>query len=187
MVKKKATIEIAGELFKTKRKHFAFESLYKEIQNMKDFKKLEDFSNLESVSLNGTNVNDEGLKYISNCITINNLNLTFTPISDKGISHLTNLKNLNYLRLKETDITDKSISSFNKMNALKELQIHGTYITTKGLLNINNKSLEELFLSDADTQQDIDNLKKLSDQLPNCKIIVKSKGVFLNGVFETNH
>lgn len=160
MVKKGALIEIAGEFFKSKRKHFAFETLYKQVENMKEFKKLALFSSLESVSLNGTNINDEGLKYLSTCNSINNLNLTFTSISDKGIAHLINLSNLGYLRLKETNIT------------------------TKGLLNLNNKSLEELFLSDASSQEDIINLKHLSRKIPTCKIIVKNNGEFLNGFFE---
>jgi DNA-directed RNA polymerase delta subunit len=60
MGKKGALIEIAGEFFKSKRKHFAFETLYKQVENMKEFKKLTLFSSLESVSLNGTNINDEG-------------------------------------------------------------------------------------------------------------------------------
>lgn len=160
MGKKGALIEIAGEFFKSKRKHFAFETLYKQVENMKEFKKLALFSSLESVSLNGTNINDEGLKYLSTCNSINNLNLTFTSISDKGIAHLISLSKLEYLRLKETNIT------------------------TKGLLNLNNKSLEELFLSDASSQEDIINLKHLSRKIPNCKIIIKNNGEFLNGFFE---
>lgn len=160
MGKKGALIEIAGEFFKSKRKHFAFETLYKQVENMKEFKKLTLFSSLESVSLNGTNINDEGLKYLNTCNSINNLNLTFTSISDKGIAHLIRLSKLEYLRLKETNIT------------------------TKGLLNLNNKSLEELFLSDASSQEDIINLKHLSRKIPNCKIIVKNNGEFLNGFFE---
>lgn len=160
MGKKGALIEIAGEFFKSKRKHFAFETLYKQVENMKEFKKLTLFSSLESVSLNGTNINDEGLKYLSTCNSINNLNLTFTSISDKGIAHLISLSKLEYLRLKETNIT------------------------TKGLLNLNNKSLEELFLSDASSQEDIINLKHLSRKIPTCKIIVKNNGEFLNGFFE---
>lgn len=160
MGKKGALIEIAGEFFKSKRKHFAFETLYKQVENMKEFKKLALFSSLESVSLNGTNINDEGLKYLNTCNSINNLNLTFTSISDKGIAHLISLSKLEYLRLKETNIT------------------------TKGLLNLNNKSLEELFLSDASSQEDIINLKHLSRKIPTCKIIVKNNGEFLNGFFE---
>jgi hypothetical protein len=160
MGKKGALIEIAGEFFKSKRKHFAFETLYKQVENMKEFKKLTLFSSLESVSLNGTNINDEGLKYLNTCNSINNLNLTFTSISDKGIAHLISLSKLEYLRLKETNIT------------------------TKGLLNLNNKSLEELFLSDASSQEDIINLKHLSRKIPTCKIIVKNNGEFLNGFFE---
>ncbi len=160
MGKKGALIEIAGEFFKSKRKHFAFETLYKQVENMKEFKNLTLFSSLESVSLNGTNINDEGLKYLNTCNSINNLNLTFTSISDKGIAHLISLSKLEYLRLKETNIT------------------------TKGLLNLNNKSLEELFLSDASSQEDIINLKHLSRKIPTCKIIVKNNGEFLNGFFE---
>ena len=160
MGKKVALIEVAGEFFKSKRKHFAFETLYKQVDKMKEFKKLTLFSSLESVSLNGTNINDEGLKYLNTCNSINNLNLTFTSISDKGIAHLISLSKLEYLRLKETNIT------------------------TKGLLNLNNKSLEELFLSDASSQEDIINLKHLSRKIPNCKIIIKNNGEFLNGFFE---
>jgi len=65
---------------------------------MKELKKLQEFPNLESVSLNGTNINDIGLQYIGQCSTITNLNLTFTNITDKGISHLVNLNSIKHLR-----------------------------------------------------------------------------------------
>ncbi len=181
---KKGAVVICGETFKTKRRHFSFEELYKVIDDMKELKKLMDFSELESISLNGTNINDIGLRYIAQCPTVTNINLTFTSISDQGIAHLSTLPNLEYLRLKETRIGPKSVAYFNTMTSLKSLQVHETALSGAAVEALNLPNLEELFI-DADTPKDMDVLINVSKKMPACRIIIKGKGEFLNGVFTT--
>ena len=179
----KDSIQICGETFKKKRIHFSFESSYKQIDKMNELKKLQQLAKLETVSLNGTNINDEGLRHLSACTTLSNINLSFTPISDKGIAYLVILKQLKHLRLKETEITQKSLSYFNKMTALVSLQVHETEISGKDMAGLDLASLEELFV-DCDDEEDHNTLLALSSRLPSCEIIAKGKGVYNNGVFE---
>ena len=180
----KKDIIICGEVFKAKRIHFSFETIFKQIGNMNELKKLQEFPNLESVSLNGTNINDIGLQYIGQCSTITNLNLTFTNITDKGIAHLVNLNSIKHLRLKETNISKKSIQHFNQMTHLISLQVHETNISGKDMANLNLAHLEELFV-DSNDVEDYNTLLALSNRLPSCKIVAKGKGTFFEGVFES--
>ncbi|MFY7672059.1 hypothetical protein ACOSP6_13320 [Tenacibaculum sp. MEBiC06402] len=151
---------------------------------MSELKKLQEFSNLQAVSLNGTNINDSGLQYVGQCATITNLNLTFTNISDKGIPHVVNLKKLQWLRLKETNISKKSIPYFNQMKSLISLQIHETEISGKDVVSLNLPNLEELMV-DCEDDLDYKTLLNLSEKLPQCEIISKGKGIFKNGNFES--
>ena len=183
-MKSKKDIHICGEVFKRKRTHFSFETLYKQIENMFELKKLQEFPRLQTVSLNGTNINDIGLQYVSQCTTITNLNLTFTNITDKGIPHLVNLKNLQWLRLKETNISKKSVPYFNQITGLTSLQIHETEISGKDVASLNLPNLEELMV-DCEDDLDYKTLLNLSEKLPQCEIISKGKGIFRNGNFES--
>jgi hypothetical protein len=180
---KKETLLICGEVFKKSITHFSFKTLYMDIPDMKELKKLKDFPLLKMVSLNGTNINNTGLKYISQCPSITNINLTFTDVSDEGIKHLTALKNLQYLRLKDTRITIKSIPYFNEMTSLKSLQIHETEISGKELITLKLPGLEELFV-DCEDREDHEALLALSKKLTSCVIYVKGKGSYQNGLFE---
>jgi Leucine-rich repeat (LRR) protein len=183
-VKSKKDIHICGEVFKPKRTHFSFETLYKQIEDMSELKKLQEFPKLQAISLNGTSINDIGLQYVGQCATITNLNLTFTNISDKGIAHLVNLKNLQWLRLKDTDISKKSVPFFNQMKGLISLQIHETEISGKDVASLNLPNLEELMV-DCEDDLDYKTLLNLSEKLPKCEIISKGKGIFRNGNFES--
>ena len=180
---KRETIIISGEVFKISMQHFAFKTLYKTIENMEELKKLKAFSSLQSVSLNGTNINDKGLKYLAECRSISNINLTFTEITDAGIAHLTVLTHLQHLRLKDTLITAKSIPHFNKMLQLTSLQVHETKITGKDMLALNLPLLKELFL-DCEDKEGHKALLMVSKQMPNCEIFVKGKGRYFKGNFE---
>jgi hypothetical protein len=181
---KKELITICGEKFKKKRTHFSFETPYMQIRNMKELKMLQKFPNLESVSLNGTNINDNGLQYLIQCPTVTNINLSFTTITDTGIGHLTALKKLEHLRLKETNISPKSIPYFNQMTHLISLQVHETQISGKDMEKLVLPHLEELFVN-CDDAEDYDTLLALSKKMPSCEIIAKGKGTFYQGEFES--
>ena len=173
---------ICGEEFKKSSTHFSFKELYKHIPDMKVLKKLREFPKLQSVSLNGTNINDAGLKYLSECKTITNLNVTFTGITDKGIAHLTALDKLEHLRLKDTSISFKSISHFNKIRSLISLQVHETDITGKHLSYLNLPQLEEAFV-DCDDNEDHETLLLFSARMENCRVYVKGRGYYYRHKF----
>lgn len=77
---KKEVVTICGESFKKKRTHFSFKTIYMHIGNMKELKKLQDFPNLDSVSLNGTNISDLGLQYLGQCSMVTNINLVLPQL-----------------------------------------------------------------------------------------------------------
>ncbi len=177
-------VTICGEQFRKDITHFSFSTLYMEIDNMRELEKLQQLSQLDAVSLNGTNVNDTGLKYLGRCVTVTNINLTFTPITDEGIGHLTSLPILQHLRLKETDVSTLGIPHFNQMTSLISLQVHETEIFAKDLAEqLSLPNLKEL-IADCDNDEDFEALLALSKRLPECEILAKGKGTFLGGVFQ---
>ncbi|RZS93549.1 hypothetical protein [Aquimarina brevivitae] len=182
-MRNKERITICDESFKRNITHFSFQSLYKEIEDMKELKKLKLFPNLTSISLNGTNITDYGLQFIGDCSGLENINLTFTSISDLGIVHLTKLNNLKHLRLKETYITAKSIVYFNQMPNLKSLQIHETEISGSDLKDLSITGIEEIFV-DCDNPKDFNTLLTLSEKLSKCTIHNKGNGFFKQGKFK---
>ncbi len=182
---KKDRIIICGESFKRGISHFKFDTLYMEISDMKELRKFKEFTHLESVSLNGTNITDIGLQYIAGCPTIENINLTFTEITDKGISYLTRLKALKFLRLKDTRISKKSIPYFNQMTLLESLQVHETEISGCDLLELQIHNLTEISV-DCDDDADFEALLEVSKRSSRCHIYVKSKGEFHQGIFIAN-
>ncbi len=184
MTDKTDYITICGESFSKDITHFSFSTLYMEIDDMLELEKLQQLSQLDTISLNGTNVNDTGLQYLGRCLTVTNINLTFTPITDGGIGHLTALPILQHLRLKETDVSALSIPHFNQMTSLYSLQVHETEIFAKDLAaELSLPNLQEL-IADCDSDEDFEALLALSKRLPECEILAKGKGVFLGGVFQ---
>lgn len=179
----KQQVTVCEEKFNKGINHFSF-SLYKEIDHMEELEKLQEFTNLDSVSLNGTNVNDRGLYFLGKCGTVTNINLTFTPITDKGIEYLIPLKNLQHLRLKDTDVSALAIPYFNQMTSLISLQIHETEIFAKELERLDMPNLKELIV-DCDDDEDFDALLALSKRMPECEILVKGRGMFFGGKFES--
>ncbi|MCP4180698.1 MAG: hypothetical protein GY756_23305 [bacterium] len=154
------------------------------ISFMEDLIHLKEFPNLRYAGFWDSNINDIGVKYLSDCTSIDNLNLQFTEITDKGIEYLSNMKNLKFLRLKECDcITNNCIWHINKLINLEDLQIHGTDIDEEGLQNLVLPNLKYLLIEIWENNFSYDFLISLSKRLGNCEIAV-NKGIFQNGKFD---
>ncbi|MGV3612107.1 MAG: hypothetical protein ACO1N0_14205 [Fluviicola sp.] len=177
-------IEICGEQFSGSITHFSFKRAFTKIENMRELEQFSQFRKLTSASFPGTNLDDYGLSFVTQCKHIDNLNLQETEITNQGISHLKNLIHLKYLRLKENDQLDNSCIPFlNDCQNLIDLQIHETSINQEGLRELHIPGLKDLIIDVWDNNFDFEFLKEYSLKYPECAILAKGKGVFLNGTF----
>lgn len=180
-------VVICGQKFEPGITHFSFEWPFTQINDMRELSKLAYFPNLTSATFTGTNLDDFGLELVSNCTTIDNLSLQETQITNQGILHLKNLINLKYLRLKgNLQLDDRCILFLNHCSKLIDLQIHETNITETGLKQLHIPGLKNIIVAIDANNFSYDFLKKRSIEKPECSILAKGKGCFLNGNFEGN-
>lgn len=123
---------------------------------------------LRWLDLANTNVSDEGVTQLRECVGLADLNLEGTKITDHGLASLKNLTSVEYLDLSNTQITDEGLKHLSRMTKLRHLWLKGTRITDAGLASLAGfKQLETLELSDtAVTNQSLDALKS---RLPKLK------------------
>ena len=98
-----------------------------------------------SVSLEGTNANDDDLISLANLIHLTNLsdtsvlslNLADTRITDNGLRYLSKLDNLWILSLRGTRVTDEGLVHLTGLSNLDELVLDDTNITGQGLQHLS--------------------------------------------------
>lgn len=171
-------ISVCGHSFETGIDYFSLPWELSEIPDMSELAKLNQFPKLTAVSLNNTDLNDYGLKFVCQCPQIDNLNLQDTNISKIGIAYLVRLKKLLYLRLKENwQLENNCVPFLNRLEALQDLQIHETNIDHKGIAQLELPNLQNLLINDAPSEI----LAALSRRMPECNVLVKGKAEYLNG------
>ncbi len=178
-------IKIGNHFYDVKNEHFSPE-FGESVRDVKKLFNLKQFTNLKSASFSGSDLNDEGLSFLSNFIQIENLDLQETDITNDGIKYLKKLKNLNYLRLKgNTQLTNECIPHLTEIESLLNLQIQETSINQEGLEKlIILINLNDIVLNLWGNNFNYEKLLKLSINMPNCNILVKGNGEFYNGKFE---
>lgn len=155
------------------------------ISNSNELVSLKKFPNLKYIGLYNSNIDDQGLKYLSASVTIDNVNLQGTAITDKGIAYLSNLTQLKYLRLKECDqITNNCITHINSMIHLEDLQIQETNIDQQGLQHLALANLRFICLDIWEGNYTYNFLTQFSKRFPDCEILAKGKGSFQSGQFD---
>ena len=156
------------------------------IEDQNELSNVKNFENLKNLVLSNSDIEDDGLKYISQCLTIENLNLQCTPITDKGVEFVSHLINLKYLRLKECDhITNHCIQYLNRLTRLEDLQIQDTNLDQKGLQDLDLPNIKFIYLEIWMDNFTPDFLKAFSQQNPACRIVAKGEGEFLKGRYES--
>ena len=174
-------INICGQPFDRDLEHFSFKWPFREIKNMSELDKLQEFPALKSANFDSTNLNDVGLKSICSCKTLENISIQNTKVSNHGIRFLARLPELKYLRMKENDqLTNGCIAEINKLSNLIDLQIHETGIDQNGLKDLRLESIENIIVNSSGNSQDFDFLQKLSARLA-CTILVKGRTEFEHG------
>jgi len=126
-----------------------------------------DLEKVTKLSLNVTQITDEGLNEVIKLPKLRGLALWDTKITDAGLKEVIKLKHLNYLNLGGTKITDAGLKELAKLKNLTELNLRYTQITDAGLKELAKcKQLEKLHLGHTQIT-DTDALRKA---LPKCKI-----------------
>ena len=106
-------------------------------------------TDLQSLSLYHTEVQDTDLRHISHLIGLEQIGLAITNISDEGLKYLSSLKNLKELNLSKTKITDAGLIHLAKLSELEILSLGDDLITNKGLIQLRDlKNLKVLILKD---------------------------------------
>jgi Leucine-rich repeat (LRR) protein len=90
------------------------------------------FSSLEVLNLEGTNVTDEGLVYISNLPKLKVLTIIGNN-TDAGLSNLKESKHLEDLVFFSPEITDKGLANLKDIPTLKKLSISTFKVTREGI------------------------------------------------------
>ena len=84
---------------------------------------------LEGVSLSNTQVTDAGLAGLQQIPRLKGLGLDSTQVTDEGLSHLTQFKRLEGLSLCNTPITDGGLARLQQMPCLRNLTLGGPRIS----------------------------------------------------------
>ncbi len=97
------------------------------------------------------------------------LDLNDSDLDDDGLKSISQLSNLTKLNINRTKITDAGLDAIMDLEQLMVLNLYGTAISDKGLEKLESlKSLESLYLWQTQTTKE--GIEALRAALPNCKI-----------------
>jgi hypothetical protein len=109
---------------------------------------LQQFGSLDGLSLERTNIGDEGLSYLVDFDQLARLDISGTEVTDDGLQHLSRLGNLKVLVLSDCRISDQGLRHLQYLKNLEILTLDGTDVTDEGLKHLRSlKNLKDLSLS----------------------------------------
>ena len=91
------------------------------------------FQTVVSVKLDNTKVTDEDLLLIGKLPRLHTLSLNFTQVSDEGLAHVRNCRQLNYLGLAETKVTGEGLVHVAGMTELEDLILQYAPVDDRGI------------------------------------------------------
>jgi hypothetical protein len=92
---------------------------------------LAQLSKLRLIGLHGTRVRGPGLVHVAP--HVRSLILNGTPLDDEGLKHLSAAKGLERLSLEETAITDAGLAHLHGLAALRFVSLYGAAVTAEGI------------------------------------------------------
>jgi hypothetical protein len=99
-------------------------------------KRLASATEMEVLSLGGTQVTDESVRRLSGLTKLKVLGLGSTQVSDEGLTVLQGMTQLAHLSLAHTRVTDTSLAHLKHAKELQFLNLEGTAVTDAGLLHL---------------------------------------------------
>ncbi len=94
--------------------------------------------NLESISLDGSQITDAGLSHLGELRRLRYLNVSRTQIADKGLESLASLSGLTTLHASNTNIGDQGMAHLARITSLEKLDLNFTGITDRGLKEVHS-------------------------------------------------
>ena len=107
---------------------------------------LKDILGLRELNLGATQVTNAGLSHLVELRTLRRLNLSGTAVDDEGVRVLAKLP-LSKLRLRQTKVTGEGLA-FGRDSPLVVLDLSRCPVSREGLRNLKNANLNELDLSE---------------------------------------
>lgn len=140
------------------------------VLNDTSLRHIEGLTQLQELNLDSCwNITDVGLLHIKALKQLRKLSLSDTRVTDSGLEHIAALTELRELSLGSTKITDAGLKGLSRLINLRELDISFDEVTYAGLEHL--KALPKLTsLNIGSTNVTYDEVKKLQQALPNCKI-----------------
>lgn len=88
-----------------------------------------EFTNLKSLTLDGTQVSSEGLDHLTSLHFIETLSVGKTAVDDSGLKHIGKLTTLTDLGLDDTKVTDSGMKQLRNLRSLRRLSCDETQIS----------------------------------------------------------
>ncbi len=92
--------------------------------------------NLESISLDSSDITDDGLFHVGKLRRLRYLNVSRTQITDKGLVPLAGLCQITTLHANNTKISDEGMVHLGTMTSLEKLDLNFTGISNRGLKEV---------------------------------------------------
>ena len=83
-----------------------------------------------------SNINGEGLKYLSGASKLKWLDLSYTQVGDEGLSHLKDMTQLRELFLSDTQVTDAGLVKLRGLTETKNVYLYDTKVTKVGIAEL---------------------------------------------------
>jgi hypothetical protein len=98
-----------------------------------DLGKLAGISDLTTLELVETSINDESMKEVAKLVSLKNLTINLSEITDESMNHISHLP-LSELDISETRLTDDCLKEISKIRGLRLFACRVTRITEEGLI-----------------------------------------------------
>ncbi|HZZ81300.1 MAG TPA: hypothetical protein VFE62_22545 [Gemmataceae bacterium] len=130
--------KVSGDILARLSKSQSLESLHLQGVEVNDgqLASLQSLKLLKSLVLTDACVSDEGVKYFAHLKGLEVVGLSGTQISAVGVSRLSRLSKLQDLNLSRTKISDDACRTLSRFSHLRKLDLSSTAISDKGFLDL---------------------------------------------------
>lgn len=102
-----------------------------------DLEAFQTLNDVETVHLGQNPISNRGLQYLQH-LDLRSLSLAGTEIDDEGLAVLQEIKRLRSLNCEDTPITDKGLERIGRLSSLTELTLRNCRITDEGLRHLES-------------------------------------------------